>query len=283
MVLTHSSPIGELKNADIESLQKNQDADNASNLTTKVDEPNGNPTDDETEPESPTTAALPTLQLTDCNQWDNSCVDCFKEDHCMAIRFTRQDENEFQCINGKMALDELHDLMPGWKPDLINKESDCPTKSGVAEPKQGNGSSTTEANAESTVNTTKTESSSSTTPVPTTSTDPTTTNQTTTMTIKTTNQTTSSSPKTLTTTTPKPSSPTTNGTSPTSGSSHSSLKPTTSKANPTPPPSSGGWSFWSFFGGILLTLGLFAIGFVGFKYYKARSLQPGGGLNYNRF
>jgi CD164 antigen len=47
-----------------------------------------------------------------------------------------------------------------------------------------------------------------------------------------------------------------------------------------PPTPDGGFNGWSFFGGILLTLGLFAIGFVGFKYYRLRS---GTGADYNRF
>jgi len=53
-------------------------------------------------------------------------------------------------------------------------------------------------------------------------------------------------------------------------------------AVPVPPPEGKGGRFdgWSFFGGILLTLGLAAIGLVGFKYYKLRS---GSGGNYNRF
>jgi len=48
-------------------------------------------------------------------------------------------------------------------------------------------------------------------------------------------------------------------------------------------PSSGRSHFdgWSFFGGILLSLGMFAIAFVGFKYYKLRSVQQDG--NYSRF
>ena len=39
---------------------------------------------------------------------------------------------------------------------------------------------------------------------------------------------------------------------------------------------------WSFFGGILLTVGVSAIGFISFKYYKVRSGGQGG-ANYNRF
>merc|ERR1712227_770846 len=52
-------------------------------------------------------------------------------------------------------------------------------------------------------------------------------------------------------------------------------------ARPSPDPNSRGhFDGWSFFGGILLTLGMAAIGFVGFKYYKLRSSSGG---NYNRF
>merc|ERR1711892_116650 len=58
--------------------------------------------------------------------------------------------------------------------------------------------------------------------------------------------------------------------------------PTPSTAVPDPEPDTGKGHFdgWSFFGGILLTLGLAAIGLVGFKYYRLRS---GTGGNYNRF
>ena len=60
------------------------------------------------------------------------------------------------------------------------------------------------------------------------------------------------------------------------------IAPTAPTAAPVPPPEpkEGHFDGWSFFGGILLTLGLAAIGFVGVKYYKLRS---GAGGNYNRF
>ena len=48
----------------------------------------------------------------------------------------------------------------------------------------------------------------------------------------------------------------------------------------------GGSNFdgWSFFGGILLTVGIAAIGFISFKYYKVRAGgQHNAGANYNRF
>merc|ERR1712032_1082360 len=56
---------------------------------------------------------------------------------------------------------------------------------------------------------------------------------------------------------------------------------TTTTTTATPAPSNRShFDGWSFFGGILLTLGLAAIGLVGFKYYKLRS---GTGGNYGRF
>ena len=60
------------------------------------------------------------------------------------------------------------------------------------------------------------------------------------------------------------------------------MTPATPTAAPVPPPEPKGGHFdgWSFFGGILLTLGVAAIGFVGIKYYKLRS---GSGTTYNRF
>merc|ERR1712223_534198 len=55
---------------------------------------------------------------------------------------------------------------------------------------------------------------------------------------------------------------------------------TTSTTTAPPPSNRNHFDGWSFFGGILLTLGLAAIGLVGFKYYKLRS---GTGGNYGRF
>lgn len=59
---------------------------------------------------------------------------------------------------------------------------------------------------------------------------------------------------------------------------------TSTKAPPptTPKPSGRTTHFdgWSFFGGILLTAGFFAIAFIGVKYYRVRNAQAG---NYNRF
>ena len=46
------------------------------------------------------------------------------------------------------------------------------------------------------------------------------------------------------------------------------------------PASNGGFHGWSFFGGILLTLGLFAIGFIGLRRYKTKKL--GNSFSYGR-
>lgn len=91
-----------------------------------------------------------------------------------------------------------------------------------------------------------------------------------------------------TTTTPKPTTSTTTSTTTTVKTTETTTTASTTTpiisttAVPVPPPEGKGGRFdgWSFFGGILLTLGLAAIGLVGFKYYKLRS---GSGGNYNRF
>jgi len=100
-----------------------------------------------------------------------------------------------------------------------------------------------------------------TTPMTTTSTESTTDSTTTIPTTTTTTVTTTETPATTTTTT---------------------MTPTTPTAAPVPPPEpkDGHFDGWSFFGGILLTLGVAAIGFVGIKYYK---LRQGSGTTYNRF
>lgn len=92
---------------------------------------------------------------------------------------------------------------------------------------------------------------------------------------------------TTTTTTPKPTTSTTSTTTTVKTTETTTTASTTTPiisttAVPVPPPEGKGGRFdgWSFFGGILLTLGLAAIGLVGFKYYKLRS---GSGGNYNRF
>merc|ERR1711963_848716 len=103
--------------------------------------------------------------------------------------------------------------------------------------------------------------------------DNTTTTETTTTPTTTTTTVTTTAPDNTTTTTPTTTSSTT---TPTTTST-----PASTTAAPAPQPDSRGhFDGWSFFGGILLTLGIAAIGFVGFKYNKLRSSSGG---NYNRF
>ena len=100
-----------------------------------------------------------------------------------------------------------------------------------------------------------------------------TTPMTTTSTESTTDSTTSTPTTTTTVTTTK---------TPATTTTTTTMAPSTPTAAPVPPPEPKGGHFdgWSFFGGILLTLGGAAIGFVGVKYYKLRS---GSGTTYNRF
>merc|ERR1711963_520308 len=94
--------------------------------------------------------------------------------------------------------------------------------------------------------------------------------------------TTTVAPDNTTTTTPTTTSSTTTPTTTTVTTTASTTStPASTTAAPAPQPDSRGhFDGWSFFGGILLTLGIAAIGFVGFKYNKLRSSSGG---NYNRF
>merc|ERR1712226_1712595 len=100
--------------------------------------------------------------------------------------------------------------------------------------------------------------------------------------------------KDITTITPKPepvttttgASTTTAKTTTTAATSSTTPKPTTTTKAPMTstaapaPRGGGGFSGWSFFGGIIVTLIGLACGFLGMKYYKTR--QAGGG-NYSSF
>jgi len=113
-----------------------------------------------------------------------------------------------------------------------------------------------------------------------------TTTTTTTTSTTTTITTTTVSPNTTTTTeapdtTTVPDTTTSTTTTSTTTSTTTTVTTTTTPASTTAAPAGRGhFDGWSFFGGILLTLGLAAIGLVGFKYYRLRS---GTGGNYNRF
>merc|ERR1712179_580128 len=123
-----------------------------------------------------------------------------------------------------------------------------------------------------------------TTPTPTPSDPSTTTSETTTTTdVTTTTATETTTTITTTTTTPETTTstkPTTTTTTTTPASTASTTSTSTEVPGPEPDTGKGHFDGWSFFGGILLTLGLAAIGLVGYKYYRLRS---GTGGNYNRF
>merc|ERR1712050_20138 len=122
-----------------------------------------------------------------------------------------------------------------------------------------------------------------TTPIPTTSTSttpPDTSTQSTDTTTTTNATTTTTTVTTTTTTTPQTTTTTTiittTTTSTTPATTTTSI-PLTTTAGPDSDTGKGHFDGWSFFGGILLTLGLAAIGLVGYKYYRLRS---GSGGNY---
>merc|ERR1712083_477038 len=64
---------------------------------------------------------------------------------------------------------------------------------------------------------------------------------------------------------------TTTDTTTTSAPTTTSTPSTTTVPIPEPDTGKGHFDGWSFFGGILLSLGLAAIGLVGYKYYRLRS------------
>lgn len=109
--------------------------------------------------------------------------------------------------------------------------------------------------------------------------------------VTTTTMATTSSPSNTTTSsnTTESTTPMTTPSSTTSTTTTTTVAPTNGTTTPVVPvtvtmPSpdeNRGFEGWSFFGGIVLTLVVFAIGFVGFKYYKIRGSAHGG--NYNRF
>jgi len=129
-----------------------------------------------------------------------------------------------------------------------------------------------------TTSTTTTVTTSTTTTITTTTTDSTTTTTVTTTTV--TPETTTTGNTTTTTVTPETTTTSGNTTTTVAPNSTTTAPPTSTTVLPVPDSGRGHFDGWSFFGGILLTLGLAAIGLVGFKYYRLRS---GTGGNYNRF
>ena len=279
LVTTHSSPISEVPEDEKSPLP--QSNDDTSSLVDKIQPEVSKVVLHE---KNATTAEL---SPTYCSQFDNSCVQCLNAVNCTMVRYTSQMKGSskvveetlmFKCYDEKVSSAKIREGFEDKKIELVQELKDCI----MDKPMQGNQESGSKTESEAVV---KVESNQTTTTIS--PADNTTTNVTTkTTTPSNTTLTTATTPTTVNATTSLTTESTTEVTNITTSNPTSSTNatqtPITSK-NPPPPPSSGGWSFWSFFGGILLTLGLSAIGFVGFKYYKARAAQPGGGLNYNRF
>jgi len=179
--------------------------------------------------------------------FQTDCVSCLSVEGCIFVIYPDISEN---CQNATDSITE-----DGVNPEIIKEPKACHEPS----PPE----TTTTTSAPDTTTSTITTSSTTTT------TQKTTTDTTVTTTTSSSTTTTSTSTTTKPTTTITTTKPTT------------TLAPsTTSAPNPEPPTGKGHFDGWSFFGGILLTLGIAAIGFVGFKYYRLRS---GSGGNYNRF
>jgi hypothetical protein len=201
-----------------------------------------------------------------CSEMNRSCQGCVRLTHCIFAMFNN---SESKCTEHDTALATIQTLVPGFAFEgMLTDEKMCPeadTESSTVKPK-----------FDQDTNTTTTTSTTSTTPT-TTSADQNTTTTAQNSTTSTTTPTTTTSLNATTVTTTATSTSTTSSTS-------RSPTPSTSTA-PIDPDAKGGNSFdgWSFFGGILLTVGISTIGFVSYKYYKVRSTGQGTGANYNRF
>merc|ERR1712228_178260 len=213
------------------------------------------------------------LSQNSCEEMDDTCVGCLTIPDC---KFASFNNSETKCVTKNVTEDAIGDLKPGFKlEDVVLSEDKCPQSSddgkpATAIPPKFDTSLTPEnENATTTPTTVTTVSSSSTT-----TTSVTTTVSSTTTTASTTNAT------SVTTATKK----TTSTSVPTTTETTASPLISSTTA-PVDPSGKSGSKFdgWSFFGGILLTIGLSAIGFVSFKYYKVRSGGNHANTNYNRF
>merc|ERR1712241_866964 len=191
---------------------------------------------------------------------DDTCAGCLTIPDC---KFASFNNSETKCVSTNVTEDSPRKSKPGFKlEDVVLSEDKCPQSSddgkpATAIPPKFDTSLTPEnENATTTPTTVNTTVSSTTTTASTTNATSVTT---------TTKITTSTSVPTTTETTASPLISTTTATVDPSGKSGSKF------------------DGWSFFGGILLTIGLSAIGFVSFKYYKVRSGGNHAGTNYNRF
>lgn len=217
-----------------------------------------------------------TQEAGECGDLNDDCSGCLHFPNCSYLKFNN---SETTCV-------KLPGGIENYKPEdgvevleYINDVGLCPVSDKDVTPRRispkfSTGVVTESANTNTTTASTSTSTTAKTTPK--------TTSDTTVSTTTTTVTTTTS----VTTSTTKPSPPSTTSTT-TKTPSTTSVPTTTSKTTPVPQPDPrGGSNFdgWSFFGGILLTVGIAAIGFISFKYYKVRAGgQHNAGANYNRF
>lgn len=216
---------------------------------------------------------------TPCEDLDDTCIGCLSNEGCKFALFSN---SETKCVDGTMTEDEIKKMKPNSTLESVEFNEDTCPQSGDGDDKPATQVtpkfSTSLTPENETTSTVTPSTSASPTPAPTTTTVSTSTPTTTTTESTTTPSTTSTEKPTTATTIPsttteKPSSPVT------------TAAPVISTTPPVDPSGKSGSKFdgWSFFGGILLTIGLSAIGFVSFKYYKVRSGGSHAGTNYNRF
>lgn len=211
-----------------------------------------------------------------CKDLDDTCVGCMSIGNCKFATFSN---SETKCVNDNITEEEIGQMKPNSTlVDVKLSENTCPQTDDGGDDKPATQitpkfSTTLTPEIENVTTTTVTPSTSAT--------------STSTTTISTSTTTTTESTTPSTTSTEKPTTSTTS--SSTTTEKPSSVTSTASpivSTTPVDPSGKSGSKFdgWSFFGGILLTIGLSAIGFVSFKYYKVRSGAGGhAGTNYNRF
>jgi len=215
---------------------------------------------------------------TPCEDLDDTCIGCLSNEGCKFAFFSN---SETKCVDENVNDDEIRKMKPNSTLEDVALNEDRCSQSGDGDDKPATQVppkfSTTLTPENGTTSTVTPSTSASPTPAPSTTTVSTSTSTTTTTESTTPSTTSTEKPTTATTipstTTEKPSSPVT------------TAAPVISTTPPVDPSGKSGSKFdgWSFFGGILLTIGLSAIGFVSFKYYKVRSGGSHAGTNYNRF
>eukprot|EP00092_Neocalanus_flemingeri_P046292 GFUD01052056.1.p1 GENE.GFUD01052056.1~~GFUD01052056.1.p1 ORF type:complete len:250 (-),score=87.62 GFUD01052056.1:1-750(-) len=213
---------------------------------------------------TPSVSTSTTISGPDCKS-QTECKNCLAIPGCRYVVYLEVSE-ECQPLSDQPPTDDP------VTPKLYYNSTEC---EGPGEPDLTTilpVTNTTTAIPETTTSTSKPDTTSTTT-ISTTTTTITSTTTSTTAPIPDTTVPDTTTPSADTTTTTTPATTTTTASSPTTSSS-------TEAPEPEPDTGKGHFDGWSFFGGILLTLGLAAIGLVGFKYYRLRS---GTGGNYNRF